>query len=218
MRAAYVIVLSTFAVVGTAVVGCGESNAPPYDELSLRDSLRADPRSMETVPAPMKKTLADRYEREANASPEETRIDVQAARLSAQELVQLVDDKRDAANADSFVLAVVELEPGAATAHSPKAPSTDDREEGDELPPLPAVEGEAAPESTRDAEGRALAGRAGRVLRSMLAETGASRVVRVTGWPVGAVVVDETLYVNASWLVSMAALELKGEGPPPPAP
>ena len=209
MRAAFLVVVSILAVGGASLVGCADSEAPPYDELMLRDSLRADPRSMETVPAPMKKALAERYERETETAEGSARIAAEPWRLSAQEMVTLVDEERAASSADAWVLAIVEAEGDAVAAHPPKLRPSKAGGEDDTLPPLPALEGEAAPETTRDAEARALRGRAGAILRRLLLETGATRVVRVSGWPTGAVVVDDTLYVNGSWLVSMAALEEK---------
>jgi hypothetical protein len=48
MRAAFLVVVCILGGLGTALFGSTDSDAPPYDELSLRDSFRADPRSMET--------------------------------------------------------------------------------------------------------------------------------------------------------------------------
>ncbi|MBX3223976.1 MAG: hypothetical protein KF795_25910 [Labilithrix sp.] len=212
MHRALLVVVFVALALGAALFGCADSEAPPYDELSLRDALRADPRSMETVPAPMKAVLAERYEREAEGATGETRVEAATGRLSARELVARIDDERRAEDFDAWVLAKVELESEAAIARPLSAARADDAA----LPALPAIEGEPAPDGTRDAEGRALRGRAGAVLRRILAESGASRVVRVSGWPVGAVVVEDTLYVNGSWLVSMAAIEDGGAADPEP--
>lgn len=51
---------------------------------------------------------------------------------------------------------------------------------------------------------RALAGHAGVELRILLAASGAHHLRRVVGWPIGAVAIDDTLYVNAAWLVALA--------------
>ena len=84
--------------------------------------------------------------------------------------------------------------------------------DGDEellLPPLPPLEGPAAPATTRDLELRALdgRGRAGVALRGLVRAAGATRLERVTGWPAAAIAVGDTVYVNASWLVALAALD-----------
>lgn len=68
---------------------------------------------------------------------------------------------------------------------------------------LPVLDGPAAG-LTAAIEGRALFGQAGVELGILLAASGAHRLQRVVGWPTGAVAIDDTLYVNASWLVALA--------------
>jgi len=72
--------------------------------------------------------------------------------------------------------------------------------------PLPVLDGPPA-SATAAIESRALAGRAGAELRLLLAASGAQHLQRVLGWPAGAVALEETIYVNASWLVALAPAE-----------
>src|SRR5262249_15397803 len=67
---------------------------------------------------------------------------------------------------------------------------------------LPPFENEGA--STAALETRALAGAAGSALRALVGASGAQRLARVVGWPVGAVAIGDTIYVNAAWLVALA--------------
>src|SRR5207248_1096174 len=53
-------------------------------------------------------------------------------------------------------------------------------------------------------EARALAGEAGASLRALVRAAGARRLERVEGWPIGAVAIGDTVYVNAAWLVALA--------------
>jgi len=53
----------------------------------------------------------------------------------------------------------------------------------------------------------------------LLAASGASRLSRVVGWPVGALAIGDVVYVNASWLVALAPSDSDGQdgggdGPP----
>jgi hypothetical protein len=53
-------------------------------------------------------------------------------------------------------------------------------------------------------EKRALESEAGAAVRALLAASGAHHLHRVVGWPAGAVAIDDAVYVNAAWLVSLA--------------
>jgi hypothetical protein len=68
---------------------------------------------------------------------------------------------------------------------------------------LPPTEGVPAA-ATAWIETLALEAEAGAVVRALLAASGAHRLYRVVGWPAGAVAIDDTVYVNAAWLVSLA--------------
>jgi hypothetical protein len=57
--------------------------------------------------------------------------------------------------------------------------------------------------------------RAGELLSALLHDSGARRLVRVTGWPAGVLVDGDTAYVNAAWLVALSPLSA---APPPPLP
>jgi hypothetical protein len=66
-----------------------------------------------------------------------------------------------------------------------------------------------AEEPTKALEEAALRGQAGAVLAEIARRAGAEDLIRVTGWPAGVIVAERTVYVNASWLVAMSALEPK---------
>src|SRR5690606_22554124 len=61
--------------------------------------------------------------------------------------------------------------------------------------------------ATAALEKAALEGHAGRELRALAREHHAREIVRTTGLPMGVWLWQETLYVNASWLVALSALE-----------
>jgi hypothetical protein len=76
---------------------------------------------------------------------------------------------------------------------------------------LPPTEGVTAV-ATAQIEKRALDTKAGAAVRALLADSGAQHLQRVVGWPIGAVAIDDTVYVNASWLVALAPADEKVDG------
>lgn len=77
------------------------------------------------------------------------------------------------------------------------------------------LEGPPPDAATMDAELLALAGKAGRVVEAVMQMRGSKHVVRVTGWPAAITVSGDSIYVNATWLVVMASLELTPAAPIP---
>jgi hypothetical protein len=202
------------SVVVVFVVGCSGDGSPPYEDLLVRDALRAEPKIVSVVPSTDRRTLADRMERERSAGHPAQRVTLDPRKLSAAEVVTRIDDERAASDADAWVTTLVRSGEG-----SVEARALIGREAGapNRATALPPIEGEPARPDTRDLEAKALAGRAGDLLADLLEQAHAVRLVRVVQWPVGAVAIGDTVYVNAAWLVAMAALEDDDAGPPPRA-
>jgi len=171
--------------------GCG-SGAPPFDELPLRDTLRADPSAVAALSDEARLRLAARFQ---SAGAVDTGADPVEAGAPTAAAVAQVDVARQHRSADALVIGTI----GGGAAQALPAGT----QRGGGVEPLPALEGEAAT-STAELEARALAGVAGASLRELLAASHARRIERVTGWPVAAVTVGDTAYVNGAWLVAMA--------------
>lgn len=179
------------------LAGCDQGE-PPFDELPLRDALRAAPAVLANLSDPTRARLASRLEA---ARAGDTTVDHFSEELAASRalVVGTMDRARQARQAAPLLLGVIQN--GAAWAIG-----GDDDPSGAALPPMEGV----VATSTADLEARALAGHAGVELRILIAASGAHRLERVVGWPSGAVAIDDTLYVNASWLVALARTEPDG--------
>lgn len=175
-----------------ALVACSGGGAPPLDELSLRDALGASPATVAALSLEQQKSLAERLEATRRA---QTDVEPLTPQKTPEADVRSVDEARRARGGDALIVAIE----GSATlaAHPAEATSSD---------PLPPLEGAPATD-TADAEQRALNGRAGAILVELLRASGARRVIRVTQWPIAAVAVGDAVYVNASFLVVLGALE-----------
>ncbi|HZS35984.1 MAG TPA: hypothetical protein VFF06_04120 [Polyangia bacterium] len=191
------------ASVALCVLWCGCSGeAPPLDELSLRDALRADPAIVVGLGAAERLQLADRFEEERERDRATAPQAVAPGSTAAQQ-VAAIDAPLEQRGEDAFVVARLELAERA-TLRAFTALKAEGAANGGE--PL-ALDGPPAADATAADETRALAGRAGDVLRALVAQSGARRLERVKQWPIAAVVSGDTIYVNASWLAAMAALE-----------
>lgn len=173
------------------LAGCDQS--PPFDQLPLRDALRADPDVIASLPETSRRQLAARFE---GARAKDVSID----KLETSDgsppaaLVVALDGVRQRRQGEALIVGLVSN--GAAWAIR-------DRSDLPQSSLLPAIEGAPAA-ATATMERLALAGEAGAGLRALLAASGAHRLHRVVGWPAGAVAIDDTVYVNAAWLVSLA--------------
>jgi hypothetical protein len=180
------------------VVGCG-GEAPPLDELSLRDTLRAEPEVVASLGDEVRQRLATRFEMAriaGGASDEIADAPTPAAEVTA------LDEARTRRSADALVVGA-----SAGGVAWPVA-ATVGASESAALPPL---EGEVAT-NTAALEARALEGPAGAALRGLVATSGARRLERVVEWPVGAIAIGDTVYVDASWLVALAPVETSADG------
>ncbi|MES1205852.1 MAG: hypothetical protein ABUS79_07935 [Pseudomonadota bacterium] len=173
-------------------LGACAGAAPPFDELPLRDTLRAEPDVVATLPVDARARLGARFQ---SAAAGDTAADpVAMAASSASGLATEVDRARQARSADALVIGLVG---GGAAQALPAGTQTA------ATSPLPALDGVMAT-STADLEALALNGAAGASLRELVAAAHAQRLRRVIGWPVAAVAVGDTVYVNAAWLVALA--------------
>lgn len=181
------------------LLACGEGT--PLEEQALDEVLAASPEEVADLPP---------------AAGQRLRARLEEARTRAEESFRV------AAPADPSPAAALQ----AATAGRPPMPCALVRREGQELavrtladppwgpegPALPALEGPAA-EGSAEAEGRALAASGGALLRTLLREGGARRLVRVVGWPIGAAAFDGVVYVNGAWLAALSYEVPAPEGP-----
>lgn len=181
------------------LAGCG-TQEPPFDELPLRDALQADPEAIAAMPDEARRELAERLIDEQPLAGEPA-TPAESALPSVSSLVMSADEAREAEGKDAVVLGV--LEP-AAGGFSLRALAIADTPVGPVA--LPPLVGTPDP-STEAVEEAALRGRGGAILAGLAQEAGAGAIVRVARWPVGAVAMDGTIYVNGAWLVALGALE-----------
>jgi hypothetical protein len=186
-------------VLGLLSLAAGCGDGPPLDELPLRDALRAEPGVVAALPAPARVQLAARLEA---ARTGDAGSDPVIGGAQPGVLVGALDDARARRSADALIVGAIGGGVGRPIAAA--AASSDQQ-------PLPPLEGPAAADTAR-LEARALAGAAAGPLRGLVASSGASRLERVVGWPVGAVAIGDTIYVDASWLVALAPADPEGDG------
>jgi hypothetical protein len=176
------------------LAGCGDGT-PPLDALGLRDALTADPEVIASLPASARRSLAERLEaaRAGEPNSEELAVTVEAG---AGATASRVDRARQEHGRDAVMVA--SYEPAARTLFVHPVPdSVGERNEGEPI----ALAGSSSLESA------ALDGKAGAIVNALVAASGAKHVERVTGWPVGAVAIGETVYVNGAWLTALAPAE-----------
>jgi hypothetical protein len=178
------------------VGGCAGA-APPFDELPLRDTLRAEPEVVAALPGDARARLATRFQ---TAAARDTAADAVESAPSVARVAAQVDLARQNRSADALVIGVV----GGGAAQA--LPAGTQVTAANPLPPLAG----APPTSTAQLEARALNGTAGASLRELVAAAHAQRLERVVGLPIAAVAVGDTVYVNGAWLVAMAPLS--GDG------
>jgi hypothetical protein len=191
-------------------IGCGEGG-PPLDELPLRDALRAEPEVVAGLPPAAKAGLAGRLEAARLSDVTTDHLENEAASSAA--LITLLDRTRERRLAGPLMVGAI--------ADGLARPVLDRVATGDtSMAPLPVLEGESAV-ATAALESRALDGEAGASVRALMTASGARRLSRVVGWPIGAIAIGDIVFVNASWLVALAPGD--GDGPdaglggPPPS-
>jgi hypothetical protein len=189
------------------MLGACAAGAAPFEDLPLRDALSADPEVILGLSIDARRRLAERLlEAQQTATPAEA-MEQTPLGTPADEVRQL-DTSREARGEDALVLGLLEpraeglaVRPLELDKDFPSAAS------------LPWIEGRSAGE-TAETEEQALDGRAGEILAQLVERSGARRVVRVVGWPVGAVARGDAVYVNASYLIALDALDPTDPRPP----
>ncbi len=183
------------------LAGCGQDE-PPYDGLPLRDALRASPEVVASLSLETRREVAQRMEQATQGddaamalpSPEVTTIDA---------LSRSADEAREDRGQDALVLGEVVLQPNELVVSTAGI----DEQNAYRVPAGPILLRGRPGVETAAFEDAALRGRAGQLLRELSLRTETQQLVRTTGLPMGAWAFGDTLYVNASWLVAMSALE-----------
>jgi len=178
------------------LAGCAEG-PPPFDQLPLRDALRADPEVVASLPERARLQLAKRFEAARAKDVVTDQLETSETRTPAATVVAF-DGVRQHRQGEPLIVGV--FGNGAAW---PLADCLGDCAAPPQAPVLPPIEGTPAA-ATAAMEDQALEGEAGAAVRALLAASGAHHLYRVVGWPAGAVAMDDTVYVNAAWLVSLA--------------
>lgn len=201
----------------TSLLACGlgacAAEAPPLDDLPLRDALGADPEVIAALPADAQRGLGTRFEDARRGADEREEVHYGARTPPAAE-VRDADRAREARGDDALIVATITADQGSFAVRA-------QRLEAAEAPrALSSIEGTPPATATADAEDEALRGHAGAIVAGLAERSGAKHVVRAVGWPAGAVAIGDAVYVNPSWLVAMAALEdqsadkRRGSAPP----
>lgn len=204
------------ALMAANLVGCADAQEPPLSELPLRDALDADPEVISWMSQDAQTSLASRLhdtqqtQSEAGFTTQVVPSDEAMTTDEVEALVVSLDRVRETNHEDVLVTALLDT-----TATDPLllAPPVGVSKPASTPIDLSMLEGAVADSPTKDAEARALAGEAGALLADLAAQAHTNRFVRVSGWPVGAVVSGKNIYVNASWLVAMAAKSEKKDVP-----
>lgn len=193
--------LPALALLGL-LSGCGEE-APPYDVLPLRDTLQANPEVIAALPLDTRREIARRFQEAGLDGVEATEVELPRD-LGLDSIAFTVDETRDALDRDALILGEVETKENTILVH---LQNVDESQLGG-FAPMDSLVWRGLPEApTASVEETALRGRAGQLLEELSKRSGSSQWVRITHLPLGAWAKDEKLYVNASWLVAMAALE-----------
>lgn len=188
-----------FLLAVLPLANCGPAE-PPLDQLELRDALLSEPAVIAALPREAQQRLAGRFWA-AVALPEPTQSMPPAEQSAPEPRLRRLDAQRQQRGQDAFLMGTLGRDAVAETLRpfyrpARSAPTTP-------LPPL------AGPPSTATSvqEAHALAGRAGAAIEDLRNVSGAAQLERVTGWPTAVLVMDDHIYVNATWLTAVAALE-----------
>lgn len=203
-------VLRTWALAAATgvVIGCG-AESPPFASMDLRDVLRAEPSAL--AASAELTTLGQRFESARTTASAAVTVQT-AADATPESIARAVDEARERTGDDALVASRVEGSRALPFAE----PVADDARPDEAI----TVDGEA-PSTTAAIEASAIRSRAGSVVLALRRASGASHVVRVTGWPVGVIAVGDAVYVNAAWLVAMAPAAVATNAlpsAPPPSP
>lgn len=182
-----------------ALGGCGAAD-PPLDQLELRDALMSDPVVIAGLSQEAQQRLAGRFWA-AVALPEQVQTLTQRDASSPEQRLRRMDVLRQQRGQDAFLMGVWSSDLGVVTVspfYRPARPTPSS--------PLPPLLGRPSG-VTQVPEARALAGRAGAAIEDLRNVSGAVYLERVTGWPTAVLAIGDRVYINATWLTAVAALE-----------
>jgi len=185
------------------LLGCA-TEGPPYEELSLRDALQAEPSAIAELPRARRERLADRYATAFATQSAEGSVNRDAA-LDAPGYATRLDDSRASLGLDSIVALNAELGAHEVTLRTPGQAA--DGGVGVVAPATSLSDLAMWVDDERLLEepyASALEGPAGELIAQMAAEAGASRILASASVPVGLVSDGEALYVNLAWLIAFA--------------
>ena len=191
------------------LVGCGQ-DAPPYDDLPLRDALRATPEVVASLSLDTRRELALRLDA-AGIEQEATSAFDRPETVTIDSLARIADEAREDQGNDALIVGELISQANDFVLHGE---NVEERALGQTNVGPIYLQGRPGAQ-TAALEDLALQGRAGKWLRELSGRTKTSKMVRKSGVPFGAWAFEDTLYVNPSWLVAMSALE---EGAALPSP
>lgn len=195
--------------MAATLAACSDATEPPFDELPLRDALDADPAVIASMSSDAQTSLAtrlhetQRMQSEAVSPVRQVGSDETLDDEAVKALVLSLDGTRETNQQEAFVTATLDF--SSATPFLLAQPSGLSGNASGKVIELSQLEGADPASPTADAEAKALASEAGLIVADLAEQAHANRFVRVSGWPVGAVVAGRSVYVNASWLVAMAS-------------
>ena len=193
--------LRALLIGSLAFLGCGGEPDAPFDELSLRDALRAKPEAILNLQPQVKMALAQRFQAAiGTASPPFQLTDPRATTWGERTL--RMDEERERKGQDAMVTAQWLVAGNGWMLES--ATSQTDRSAPSR--PLPALTGPDA-DATQSEESRALSGRAGAIVELLWRQSAAPVLIRAPIWPVGVTATPDAVFVNPSWLTALAVLE-----------
>jgi hypothetical protein len=183
------------------LAGCGQ-DAPPYDDLPLRDALRATPEVVAGLSFETRHELAERLDA-AGRNDDGTMTFGLPETVTIDTLARVADEAREDQEQDALIVGEIVAQP---SDFSLRSENIDEETLGRVVVGPIFLRGRPGAQ-TVPLEDVALRGRAGKWLRELSGRAHTKQMVRTTGLPLGAWAFEDTLYVNASWLVAMAALE-----------
>lgn len=192
---------ATWIGMALMLVGCGQ-DAPPYDDLPLRDALRAAPEVVASLSFETRQELARRLDVAGLAEGGATTLELPET-VTIDALARVADEAREDEGHDALIVGEVVAQPRDFVLHSEDI----EEETLGQMTVGPIFLRGRPGAQTAALEETALQGRAGKWLRELSGRTNAKIMVRTTGVPFGAWAFEDKLYVNASWLVAMSALE-----------
>ncbi len=199
MKTAPTWLIPVFVLAALPLGNCGTAE-PPLEQLELRDALLSEPAVIAGLPREAQQRLAGRFWA-AVALPESEQRMPPAEASAPEPRLRRLDAQRQQRGQDAFLIGSLGRDAVAETLRPFYRPAR-----SSPTAPLPPLAGPAST-ATQAQEARALAGRAGAAIEDLRNVSGAVQLERVTGWPTAVLAMDDKIYINATWLTAVAALE-----------